>query len=335
MTPNPSLSVASVDLDRLLGPDAKRSAEMEAVWDWLIEQDSTVPNWLDLEPERARALLDRLAMRWNADLPAMASTKPMTLAGTPPVEATLFVPRSARPGCILFFHGGGWAFGNVKTHDRFMRLLADDTGTRVLGVEYRLAPEHPFPAPFQDCLTAWRSIVANGHEPAFDGPLAVAGDSAGANLAVAVILNEIAADRRKPDMGLLFYGAYLADVDSPSYRRFAEGFGLTRAGMARFWDWYVGVGGSRSRTDALVSPVLASEADVARLPPLFLNAAGLDPLLCDTLRLAARIEAAGVPHRLVIHEGVHHGFMQMSLRLPEARAAIRQAAAFFTEQTER
>ena len=101
--------------------------------------------------------------------------------------------------------------------------------------------------------------------------------------------------------------------------------------MARFWDWYTPQGNALARSHALASPVNASEADLARMPPLYLNAAGLDPLLCDTIRFARRLEAAGVPHRLTVHDGVHHGFMQMSSRLPEARHAIRQAAAFLGE----
>ena len=143
------------------------------------------------------------------------------------------------------------------------------------------------------------------------------GDSAGANLALALTLHEIAADRRRPDAALLFYGAFQAGVDAPSCERFAEGFGLTRAAMARFWDWYVPPG-SPERNDPRVSPLQASDTLVARLPPTFVNAAGLDPLLCDSLDLAARLRAAGVTHALHVHEGVHHGFMQMSLRLPEA-----------------
>jgi acetyl esterase len=146
------------------------------------------------------------------------------------------------------------------------------------------------------------------------------------------MLHEIQAERRKPDLGLLFYGAFDADLDTPSYLRFKEGYGLTRAGMARFFDWYAPADGPAPRTSPLISPLRASEADLARLPPVFLNAAGLDPLFSDAIGFAMRLEAAGVPHRFALHEGVHHGFMQMSLRLPEARAAIRQAAAFFTEQ---
>ncbi len=321
---------STIDLARLIGPEARRSPEMEAVWNWLAEQDAGLPDWLTLDPPQARALQDGSAARWNAELPAMERIEDLELPGAPPVPARLFTPAGAKPGCILFLHGGGWAFGTLRTHERFMRLLAADAETRVLGVEYRLAPEDPYPAPLDDCVAAWRALAADAGRPGFAGPLAVAGDSAGANLAAALILHELGAGRRGPDLGLLFYGVFAADLDSPSYRRFAEGFGLTRAGMARFWDWYAP---EERRSDPLVAPVAASEADVARLPPLFLNAAGLDPLLCDTLRVADRLAAASVPHRLVVHEGVHHGFMQMSLHLPEARDAIRQAAGFFAEMT--
>ena len=324
-------AVDDLDHARLFGPDAHRSPDMEAVWSWLTEEDAGVPNWLTLEPAEARALQRRLSQRWNVELPAMAEES-LVLPGAFPVPARLLTPHAANPGCILFLHGGGWAFCDLDTHARCMRLLAADAGMRVLAVDYRLAPEHPAPIPFDDCLSAWRALADRSREPAFNGPLAVAGDSAGANLALAVILNEIRAGRRGPDAGLLFYGVYGADLDSPSYHRFAEGFGLTRAQMQRFWDWYAPPEGALPRSDPRLSPVQAPEAEVARLPPLFLNAAGLDPLLSDTVAMVRRLEAAGVPHRFVLHEGVHHGFMQMSARLPAARSAIREAAAFLSEQ---
>lgn len=327
-------SINDLDLARLLGPGARRSPDMEAVWSWLIDEDAGVPNWLTLDPPAGRALQRRLNERWNAELPPMADDA-LILPGASPVPARLLTPPDATPGCILFLHGGGWAFCDLDTHARCMRLLASDANMRVLAVDYRLAPEHPAPIPFEDCLAAWRALVDRSREQAFDGPLAVAGDSAGANLALAVILNEIRDDRRKPDAGLLFYGVYGADLDTPSYHRFAEGFGLTRAQMKRFWDWYAPTEGAVPRSDPRLSPVQAPETEVARLPPLFLNAAGLDPLLSDTVAMVRRLEAADVPHRFVLHEGVHHGFMQMSARLPAARIAIREAAAFLTEHARR
>ena len=243
----------------------------------------------------------------------------------------MFVPEQALPGCILYIHGGGWAFCDIATHERTMRLLARETRTRVLAIDYRLAPEHPFPAPLEDCQAAWRWLVAQAaHDAGLAGPLAVAGDSAGANLALSVILRESELKRPAPQAGLLFYGIFSSDLDSPSYRRFATGHGLTQAAMADFFDWYVpGAGPESPRHDPLVQQIAASEAVLARLPPLFLNAAGLDVLLCDTLGFAARLEEVGASFELQVHEGVHHGFLQFSSRLEEARRAMALAAAFF------
>ncbi len=136
-------------------------------------------------------------------------------------------------------------------------------------------------------------------------------------------------------MILSFYGAFRAGTESASYRRFAEGFGLTRAMMGRFWDWYVPPGEPDRRRDPLVSPLDASDEALRALPPVFLNAAGLDPLLSDTLAFRDRLAAAGVAHELAVTPGVHHGFMQMSLRLAAAREAFAQAAAFYRSQATR
>ena len=318
------------DLPRLLGPDAKRSPDMEAVWTWMSAEDKDVPNWLTLPPAEARQLHNGLTRRWNSELPSVESAEPLVVPGEPDVPCQLIVPHEAEPGCILFLHGGGWAFGDLQTHQRFMRLLAIACRRRLLAVDYRLAPEHPYPAPFEDSRAAWQWLVATGAEDErFAGPLAVAGDSAGANLALALSLDAVDRNARRPDAALLFYGAYEGGAETPSYDRFATGFGLTGAAMRRFWDYYVP--DRTKRSDPLVSPTKASDAQLRSLPPLFLNAAGLDPLLCDTLDLVSRLEKLQVPHRFELHDGVHHGFMQMSLRLPEAQRAIDFAASFLRD----
>lgn len=151
------------------------------------------------------------------------------------------------------------------------------------------------------------------------------------------MLREIEAGRRLPDLAMLFYGVYSADSDSPSYLRFAKGYGLTRAAMAGLWDLYApgGAGPGSLRYDKFVSPVAASEATLARLPPLYMCAAGLDPLLFDTIALAERLDAAGATYDLNIHEGVQHAFMQHTARLEEARRAFRLAGEFFGKMTTR
>lgn len=320
------------DEARLFGPDARRSPEMEAVWSWLLEQDAGLPNWLTLPPDQARALADGLSRRWNAVLPAIAKAEDVTVPGSPSLPCQLITPPDAGNGCILFLHGGGWAFGNLQTHQRFMRLLAIASRRRVFGVDYRLAPEHPYPAPLDDARTAWRWLAqARNSRPGLAGPLALAGDSAGANLAMATMLAAIRDGETLPDAALLFYGAYEADAESASTQRFGEGFGLTRAAMARFWQFYAP--DPFTHGDPLVSALFAPNASLRKLPPLYLNAAGLDPLLSDTLGLVKRLRLAGVQHEFVLHEGVHHGFMQMSLRLAEAQRAIELAALFLTSHS--
>lgn len=321
----PALAFDDVDL---FGPEARRSPDMEAVWAWLVEQDAGLPNWLDLQPAEARRQHNRLAMRWNATLPEVDRVEPVQIPGTPPMACRLLVPPDATPGCILFLHGGGWAFGDVDTYDRFMRLLAIAARRRVLGIEYRLAPEHPYPAPLDDCRAAWAWLAGR---PRADlvGPLSVAGDSAGANLAMALMLAAARDGTAMPGAALLFYGAYQAGGTDPSFSRFAEGFGLTRVAMSRFWQMYAAE--AALREDPLASALQAPDAWLRQLPALFLNAAGLDPLLSDTLALVKRLQLIGVNPRFALHPGVHHGFMQMSLRLPEAQLAITQAGRFLAE----
>ena len=327
--------LARVDRKRLLAPEATRSAEMQALFDWLSEQDKDLPDLATLPIAEARAIRARQAERINAALPAVESLTRFAvpgLAGSPAVACDLIVPEGASPGCITYLHGGGWVHGNLASHARLARMLAIATARRVLYVDYRLAPENPYPAGLDDTIAVWRwSVAESARDSAFQGPLAIAGDSAGANLALASMLRELQEGRRIPDLALLFYGVYSADLDSPSYQRFANGYGLTRAAMAGLWGMYAPGGAEPGsvRRDPLLSPVEASAAALARLPPLYLCAAGLDPLLFDTIALAERLDAAGAAYELTIHEGVQHAFMQHTARLEEARRAFRLAGAFF------
>jgi acetyl esterase len=312
---------SAIDVARLLGPGARRSAEMEALWTWMQEEDARFPDPAKLPIAEQRALIAKLNERWNVDAPTLRERRRIEISG--PAGAIVcewLRPANVRQGALLYIHGGGWAVCNLDTHRKLASLLAVQTGFGVLSVDYRLAPEHPFPAGLTDCVSAWRHLAAER-----DGPLLAAGDSAGANLALALALHEGQVDRRAPDGLLCFYGVYSADLDSPSYLRFADDYGLTRERMEQFWDWYAP---HDARNDPLAAPVEASEAMLAKLPPLFLNAAGLDPLLSDTLTLARRLDEAEAEYEFVAHGGVHHGFMMWSGRLKEADEAIARAAEF-------
>jgi len=315
--------MAHFDKKKLFGADVTRSPQMQAIADWLSQLDADLPDWVTLPVEQARAQQARTFARWNNHLPDVAAVELLHspgLTGDPDVRVQKFTPPHAKAGALLYAHGGGWAFGDLKSHERLVRLLALATGMSVYHVDYRLAPEHPFPAGLNDMRAAWRWLAANQ-----SGPLLIGGDSAGANLALSTCLLEGEAGRRVPDGAILFYGAYTADFDTPSYLRFAQGYGLTRARMMKFFDFYVP---HSQRTDKAVAPILASEAALAKLPPLYLNAAGLDPLLSDTLMLVERLEEAGTRFTFDLVEGVHHGFILMDEKLEAASAAIAAAAAF-------
>ncbi len=331
--------LAKIDLDRLLSPDAKRSEDMEATWQFILQEDKKLPDQAGMTMAQQRQVAAQRNKRWNTGEPAVANVERIDVPGpanAPDVACDLYTPDNAKPGCAVYIHGGGWVNGSIELHTRVPRTLANALRMRVLNVEYRLAPEHPFPAGLQDCIAAWHWVVRqSASNAAFKGPLAVSGDSAGANLCVATMLHEGRNRARVPDCGLLFYGVYDCDFDTPSYQRFASGHGLMRSGMEKFLDMYApgGSGPDALRYDPMISPMQASEAMLARLPPLYLNAAGLDPLLCDSVGFAKRLEEAGVTYDINVHEGVHHGFMQITERLGEARRAYDLAGAFFARIT--
>lgn len=296
------------------------SPAMRAVLDRLAQEDRGLADPTTLEPQAGRALAALTNIRWNEDLPPVAESRTLMHAGLP---ARLVVPEGdTGRDAILHVHGGGWAFCSAATHEGAARRIANATGARVLTLEYRLAPEHPYPHGLEDVLTAWAARDT-------DLRWSIAGDSAGANLALAAMLRLIEEGGALPAQALLFYGVYGADFSSPSYELYADGPGLTRAKMQRYWNWYAA---RELRDRPAVSPLAASDAALAALPPLYLNAAGLDPLCSDTERLAARLRALGRNDPFDLFEGVVHGFMQMGPALPEARDAFQRAGAVFRKR---
>ena len=189
-------------------------------------------------------------------------------------------------------------------------------------MDYALAPDHPFPTGLNDCLWAWSQLRA---QAASTAPWYLAGDSAGANLALALMLDLRHLGQPQPDAALLFYGVYDCNQDTESHRLCGGGqFGLSTLRMRWYLDQYLS-GSARDPQDRRVSPL---RADLSHLPPLFLNAAGLDPLRDDTVALADKLARTDTPFEFRRCEGVVHGFMQQAAVLPEARQAFEDAAAF-------
>lgn len=311
--------LAELDLDRLFGAGATRTPEMQTLWDWMVLQDAGLPEPTELPPTTGRAMADALTIRLRGETRAdLVSFETAPAFDGTPLGLKIVAPPGPPKGAILYLHGGGWCFGSLETHDPILRDLAATTGRAMVAVDYRLAPEHPYPAGLDDCAAAWAWLRARRGTARFPGPVAFAGDSAGAHLAIALALREQARGAAAPDALVLLYGAFGADFDTRSYLRFAEGFGLTRRRMINFFRWYAP---GADLADPCLVPLAAPDAALARLPPIYLSAAGLDPLLGDTLAMVARLEGIDHPHRFALHEGLHHGFHQMSARLPAARRA--------------
>jgi acetyl esterase len=279
--------------------------------------------------DELRSSMDAAAPGLFGPLDEVGSVVEQTLPGPAggPLRVRVYEPAGARPYPVLvYLHGGGWVVGSLQTHDGVCRALASRTPCVVVAVDYRLAPEHRFPAAVEDAwaATAW---VAE-HAASIGGDLdriAVGGDSAGGTLATACAI-------RARDHGLrlalqlLVYPVTDHRFDTASYEECAEGYGLTRDAMRWYWAQYLGPGeGSTPEASPLRAP------DLGGLAPAHVVTAEYDPLRDEAEAYAARLEEAGVRVRLDRCEGLIHGFLRMPGTIRRADAVLDDAAAALRE----
>jgi acetyl esterase len=279
----------------------------------------------------ARAIFDQASAAWRE--PALPVSHVEDLAIPTPagsMRARLYRPAEGPLPLVIYVHGGGWTFGSVDTHDVEMRHLAHFSGAAVLGFDYRLAPKHPFPAGLDDVLEAIAFAETGGLGESVDPQvIALAGDSAGANLALAALIARRETGKRMPITAALFYGCYAPDFSTESHARLGDGsYLLSTERMHWYWRNFLGQR-DEAEPGSLAVPL---DADLSGLPPLYLNAAGLDPLLDDTLNLCRRLAAAGADFRFDFVPGVVHGFLRMARDLPAARGALAAAGAYLAER---
>jgi acetyl esterase len=297
-------------------------------------------NGLDLPPyegmtgPEARAAAEERNLFWNEGDPEVAQVRDLAIPGpTGQMRLRLYEPAgvgATSPG-ILYLHGGGWVICSLDTHDGVCRRLANASGLRVASLDYRMAPEHPFPAPLDDCIAATGWLMRHGTQLGIDPErLALAGDSAGGNLSLATLLALRDRSQPMPRTAALIYGAFSADLDSPSHRAFGGGeYVLSTPTIHWFWDQYVP--DRAQRDQPLVSPL---NADLRGLPPLYVSAAELDPLRDDSERLAGRLALAGVDFDYRLWRGVCHACIMMSRLLPAADAQIAEIANFLARHVD-
>jgi acetyl esterase len=276
-----------------------------------------------LADQRAGMELDA-AQLWGAATDELAEVRDLAVQtpdGALPVR--LYRPSGvARVPGLLWLHGGGWVVGSIATHDYLCRAIAARTPCCVVSADYRLAPEHPFPAAVRDAWAALRWMRESADELGIDrGALAIGGDSAGGNLAAVTALR--ARDHGLPlALQVLVYPVTDADFESESYRQHEFGLNLTREKMRWFWDAYL-AGADPLHPDA--SPLRAP--DLRGVAPALVQVAEYDPLLSEGKLYGRRLTEAGVSTTLTHYDGVIHGFLRMPAFTAAATQAVEEISA--------
>jgi acetyl esterase len=282
------------------------------------------PPYHTLSPKEARQLFLETRLVSTPSPPAIGTVRDVVAEGPLGlIPLRLYrpagVPDAVRLPVYVYFHGGGWVIGDLESHDVLCRQLTAESGACVIAVDYRLAPEHKFPAATDDAWAATRWTVAHAAELGVDAArLAVGGDSAGGNLAAAVAL--MARDAGGPPVALqvLIYPVTDVGRESPSYTDFADGYLLTRDSMRWFTAHYLSkpADGADWRASPLRAPSLAG------LPPALVITAGFDPLRDEGAAYATRLREAGVTVDYVAFGGMIHGFVGMGRVLDTALRAV-------------
>ena len=288
-----------------------------------------IPPTHTLAPVEARALYRERRGFTQPAAPTIADVRDLSAEGPHgPIPLRLYRPLraegSASLPALVYFHGGGWVIGDLDTHDTLCREIANGSGCAVVAVDYRMGPEHRFPAAVDDCIaaTAWvrREASSLGVDP---DRLAVGGDSAGGNLAAVVSIAARDAGDVAIRYQLLIYPATDMRRSAPSHTTNGEGYLLTRDTIAYFLGHYIT--DARHHVDWRTSPLL--HGDLSNLPPALVLTAGFDPLRDEGLAYAAALTKAGNRATYICFERQIHGFITMGRVLDEANAAVAMCAS--------
>ncbi|MDX6549404.1 MAG: acetyl esterase [Gaiellales bacterium] len=295
---------------------------------------STPPFIYELSPGKAREVLEDV-QRSPIDKPGV-DIEELTISGGPhgQIAVRLIKPATITGTLpvILYIHGAGWVLGSPETHDLLVRNLAVGTQAAVVFPDYRRAPEAQYPSQIEEAYATAAWIVEHGGEHGLDPDrVAIAGDSVGGNMTIAVTL--MAKERGGPSFAaqLLYYPVTDASMDTDSYSQFAEGYFLARAGMAWFWEQYLP--DESRRSEILASPLRASTDELAGLPPALVINGEADVLRDEGEAYATNLRAAGVPVTQTRYGGIIHDFVMLHplAGTRAAKAATAQGAAFLRE----
>ena len=315
-----------------------RNIVLEPAAQEFADATSTPPFIYELSPDNAREVLEDV-QRSAIDKPDV-DIEELTISGGPHGQIAVRLIKPAGIAgtlpVILYIHGAGWVLGSPQTHDLLVRNLAVGAEAAVVFPDYRRAPEAQYPSQIEEAYTAAAWIVEHGSEHGLDPDrVAIAGDSVGGNMTIAVTL--MAKERGGPSFSaqLLYYPVTDAGMDTGSYHQFADGYFLTRAGMAWFWDQYLP--DETRRSDILASPIGASTEELAGLPPAMVINGEADVLRDEGEAYATKLRAAGVEVTATRYGGIIHDFVMLHplAATHAARTATTQGAAFLREALHR
>lgn len=299
--------------------------ELVAAGVFLKERGLVSPDPCVSEIADVRVAQDRIGEALAKDIAPVTEERDLTIPGTRVISCRFYRPESSTPlPLLIYFHGGGFAYGSARGWDGLMRELVHQSGVAILNVDYSLAPDFRFPAGLDDATAAIRHAIAHGAEWGIDpARLALGGDSAGANLALSAALGLNADERRALRFLLLFYGVFSGNSDSASWRALGSGsYGLSQTQME--WVWSTYLADQQQRKDWRATPL---SGHLAGLPAVLQIIGTLDPLMDDAQALKRRLDDVGVSNRLSLYRGVNHGFIRFGPLLAKARAAVNEAAA--------
>lgn len=279
----------------------------------------------DLPLPQARAQIDAESMIFGDPEPVEVIEDIQIPTRDGSVAGRVYIGSAAAEvgGSVAYFHGGGWVVGSLLSVDSVCRFLAAHTDLVIVSVDYRLAPEHPFPAALHDAVDAYRWLRSH---PDWGTTVAVAGDSAGGNLSAGVCAQTLDDENGPPDFQLLFFPVTEVSTKHPSYRLFSEGYFLTEKQM----DWYIGhyLPNPSDRLDPRASPLLG---DPTGHPPAHVAVSGFDVLRDEGIAYAKKLRGAGVPTTLQVVEGHVHAFVNATGVGTWSKRALAEAVQSLTD----
>ena len=325
----PRVNTADRTPDDGLDPEIRRFRQL------LAAGYAAHPDLASVTKAEARRIAEAVRAPLATGGPAMAHTQDAVVPGEVPVRVRIHRPSTDAPlPALVYLHGGGWTLFSIDTHDRLMREYAQRAGVAVVGVDYALAPEARYPVALRQvaAVVAW---LRGGHASGIDGTrLALGGDSAGGNLALAAAMHLRDGTSSTTNLRALVlnYGAYGRSIESASHHRYSgPEYLLNSTEMLGFWRDYLGDSGEHD-DDPLAQPLLATIDRLHGLPPAWLAVAQCDVLHDDSIAMAERLRAAGVSTCCVVYPGTTHGFVEAASLAAVSRRALDETAAWLRRQ---